>query len=455
MAPAICAAGRGFKADAHYVEGARALAARFEQHPEWKQRFAFVWERYLRRGKIETGDSIKAPEQAAALRLIAERGAPGFYEGEVASAIAAAVRADGGVLDESDLRGFRVSEAEPLRFSFMAWQFLTMPPPSSGGVAMGEALGIFGVLYARQISDAGAAHAERSAHGSVQLSAPEVIEVAFPPQLSHYTPLTAHGLIEASKHAFADRARWLADPAFVKVPSAKLVSPDYAATLAASVNPAHTRSADHYGTREGSDDAAPPPEDHGTSHLSVVDSDGSAVACTETVNLEFGSCLVVPRYGILLNDQMDDFTMRRGKANAFGLVQSEGNLPEPGKRPLSSMTPTIVVDESGRVAAVAGASGGPRIISGTMQVLLAALLWGEPAEKAVAAPRFHHQWQPDVVLIEREGLKQSPGMADALRAKGHRVEPTDAVGNVQLIKRTDAGWEAACDPRKGGRPAGY
>jgi len=172
------------------------------------------------------------------------------------------------------------------------------------------------------------------------------------------------------------------------------------------------------------------------------------------VNLEFGSCLAVARFGIILNDQMDDFTTRRGKANAFGLVQSDRNLPAPGKRPLSSMTPTIVVDERGRVAAVAGASGGPRIISGTMQVLLNALLWGEPAAQAVADPRLHHQWTPDVVRVEKSGMEQGGQVVEGLMARCHAVEATDAVGNVQLIKRTDAGWEAACDPRKGGRPAG-
>jgi gamma-glutamyltranspeptidase/glutathione hydrolase len=157
---------------------------------------------------------------------------------------------------------------------------------------------------------------------------------------------------------------------------------------------------------------------------------------------------------------MDDFTTRRGKANAFGLRQSERNLPEPGKRPLSSMTPTIVLDEQNRVAAVAGASGGPLIISGTMQALINALLWGMPAERAVGAPRVHHQWSPDRfrlehALFDSASTIDGKTMVEGLRARGHEVEPIDAVANVQLIKRTDNGWQAACDPRKGGRPAGY
>jgi gamma-glutamyltranspeptidase/glutathione hydrolase len=431
LAPAIAAAENGFAADAHYVEGARGLAASFEKHPEWKRRFAFVWERYLREGKVARGDTIKVPEQAAALRLIAERGAEGFYGGEVGRAIVEAARGDGGVLSEADLRGFRVAESEPLRFDFLAWQFLTMPPPSSGGVAMGEALGIFQSLYEQSMSG----------------PSPE-------PRSAFHGALLAHALVESLKHAFADRSRWLGDPEFSDVPAAHLISRTYTGALAGTFNPEHTLDAGMYGTREVAPPEGAATDDHGTSHFSVVDADGSAVACTETVNLEFGSCLAVPRFGIILNDQMDDFTTRRGKANAFGLVQSDRNLPAPGKRPLSSMTPTIVVDEQGRVAAVAGASGGPRIISGTMQVLLNALLWGEPAAQAVGAPRLHHQWKPDILRVEEAGLAQGGSVMDGLRARGHTVEPVDAVGNVQLIKRTDAGWEAACDPRKGGRPAG-
>ena len=456
LAPAIRAAEHGFIADPHYTAGARELAAKFEKHPEWKTRFAFVWDRYLKQGTVSAGDRIKVPEQAAALRLIAERGAPGFYEGPVAEAILEAVRNDGGALTDTDLRSFKVSQTAPLTFDFMAWRFLTMPPPSSGGVAMGEALGIFERLP--MISG------ETLRRSSPRKQPPDQDPnhefnkaVAF--WMIQQLPDYDHALVESLKHAFADRAQWLGDPAFGPVPTERLLSTAYLDARAATFDRDHTLPADRYGTRDASAQAERR-DDDGTSHLSIVDASGTAVACTETINLGFGSCIAVPRYGFILNDQMDDFTTRRGKANAFGLRQSERNLPEPGKRPLSSMTPTIVLDEQNRVAAVAGASGGPLIISGTMQALINALLWGMPAERAVGAPRVHHQWSPDRfrlehALFDSASTIDGKTMVEGLRARGHEVEPIDAVANVQLIKRTDNGWQAACDPRKGGRPAGY
>jgi gamma-glutamyltranspeptidase/glutathione hydrolase len=271
----------------------------------------------------------------------------------------------------------------------------------------------------------------------------------------------SHQLTEALKHAFADRAEWMGDPAFVDVPTSRLISRAYISELASRFDPTKTLSPDRYGTRRSSAQSAAP-DDHGTSHLSIVDAAGNAVACTETINQGFGSCLAVDAFGFILNDQMDDFTTRRGKANGFKLTQSDRNLPAAGKRPLSSMSPTICVDGDGKVFLVAGASGGPRIITGTLQSMLNCIIWGEPAWEAVASPRLHHQWSPNVVLME-DGLFRKPrpnaadkSLVDQLQALGHRVERTDAVGNVQLIARDPhGGWQAACDPRKGGKPAGY
>jgi gamma-glutamyltranspeptidase / glutathione hydrolase len=420
---AIRAAEEGFIADAHYAISAREAIEAFERHPQWKTRYAFVWDRYLKSGGVKAGDRIHLPKQAAVLQAIARDGAAGFYRGPVGDAIVRACGAAGGELTAGDLRSFKVARTEPLRFTFLGWKFLTMPPPSSGGVAMGEILSIYEVLLNANWLRAGA-------------------------------DLRWHILIEPMKHAFADRSRWLGDPAFTDVPVAKLLSSDYARRLAASFDPERTLPPAAYGSRDDSSEALPAAEDHGTSHFCVVDEDGTAVACTETINLAFGSLVAVPEYGFILNNQMDDFTTRPGKANAFGLVQSERNLPAPGKRPLSSMTPTIVVGENGRVQAIAGASGGPRIITGTLETLLSALLWGKSAQEAVAAPRAHHQWSPDILYLE-PALFNDRTLAGALRSRGHNVEQTDAVGNVQLIKRADAGWQAACDPRKGGRPAGF
>ena len=197
----------------------------------------------------------------------------------------------------------------------------------------------------------------------------------------------------------------------------------------------------------------PPPDDDGTSHLSVIDADGMAVACTETINLRYGSLVAVPEYGFVLNDEMDDFTTIPGAPNAYGLRQSDRNLPEPGKRPLSSMSPTIVLDADGIPCFVAGASGGPRIITGTLQVLLNALFFDDDLDTAIARPRLHHQWQPDRIYYENGWIDAR--VVEALESRGHGTDRRREVGVVQALHRRADGIHAASDPRKGGRPAGY
>ncbi|MEZ6241415.1 MAG: gamma-glutamyltransferase [Phycisphaerales bacterium] len=415
LAPAIAAARGGFEVDEHYADMARSLTKRFEENPDWRHRYAFVWERFLKKGEVKVGDRIRLPEQARALELLAREGADAFYKGEIGEAIVRAVGDAGGVMRHEDLEKFHVEQGQPLRADVAGYEVLAMPPPSSGGVTMLEAMRLMQAL-------------------------------GVDPRVRDNSPERLHLMVESMKHAFADRAEWFGDPAFVDVPVDRLLSADYVRTLAARVRRDATSEMDSYGTR------APPPDDSGTSHLSVVDKWGNAVACTETINLEFGSLVAVPEFGFVLNDQMDDFLTRRGEPNAFGLTQSERNLPAPGKRPLSSMSPTIVLDHRG-VFAVAGASGGPRIISGTMQALMRAMQ-GDGAGEAVAARRVHHQWAPDVLWYEEGAL--SPERASAMEALGHELRMRDAVGNVQLIRRArgGGGWEAASDPRKGGRPAG-
>ncbi len=431
LAPAVRLAQEGFIADSDYVARAGAIARTFAAEPQLQTRFAFVWERLLKRGTVELGTRIRLPEQARVLEAIAGEGAAGFYRGAVAEAICRAIARDGGVMNDADLLAYTPREVEPLKFGFAVWQFLGMPPPSSGGTTMAAALGIF----------------EHSG-GAYELRAEE-----------NWSARSSHLFVESLRHAFADRARWLGDPAFVDVPIARLLDDANIARMAGVVDPDSRTPAEECGTAEERRSATFAQEDRGTSHLCAVDQWGGAVACTETINLEFGSLLAVPEFGFCLNNEMDDFLTVRGEANAFGLTQSERNLPAPGKRPLSSMSPTIVLDETGAVVAIAGASGGPRIITGTTQVLLNSLVRRQSAGDSVKSPRLHHQWSPDVLRYE-PGWASMPGGAEALdglRARGHDCRELDgAAGVVQLIVRDkEGGWSAASDPRKGGKPAGH
>ncbi|MCC6286061.1 MAG: gamma-glutamyltransferase, partial [Phycisphaerales bacterium] len=424
LAPAIEAARAGFHADAHYASEARDLIADFEQHPEWKVRFEPLWRRYLLNGTVREGSFIHVPEQARALEAIAALGADAWRAGELGRAAVEAARAQQGVITQADLAGYAVRELAPLRGTVLGHTVLTMPPPSSGGIALLE---IFGL-------------AERTT--------PRRAESGDPAREGEDID-ALHAWIEASRHAFADRARYLGDPAFVPDPSAWLLAPARLDEIAARFDPHRAHASAASGT---------PEEDGGTSHLSVVDRWGGAVACTETINLAFGSLVMIEDWGVVLNNEMDDFTARPGEPNAFGLVQSARNAPAPGKRPLSSMTPTIVLDATGEVRAVLGGSGGPRIISATAQVLNRVLA-GQDAATAVRAPRAHHQWQPDVVRLESWGRAEWGGTGEALRQRGHTVEDIGVVAQVQLIARETtpegaAQWHAASDPRKGGRPAG-
>ena len=433
LQPAIDAAVGGFKADTAYVDAVRSTAAMLSEaeraaHPA-------LWRTLLHEGEVAEGDRVRNLQHAGVLAAIAEHGRDGFYAGRVANQIVETAREAGGILTRDDLRDYRPVEVAPLSFSFGGRTILAMPPPSSGGVTMCEALGILEHL------------------GFTRPDAEQLSPV-----------LGTHLLIESWKHAFADRAEWLADPAFCDVPTDTLLNPAYLGTRAAIIDPDRAQPPGAYGTRNGDAGTRALPDDSGTSHISVVDQWGGAVACTETINLEFGSMLGVEGGGFCLNNEMDDFTTVRGQANAFGLVQSDRNLPEPGKRPLSSMSPTIVLDAEGGVVAVAGASGGPRIITGTMQVLLNVLVHGMDAADAVAAPRLHHQWMPDAVRLEPglQDLEEDWGdittnaiLDTSLRTMGHTLGKIDSVGVVQLIVRDSEGLHAACDPRKGGRPAGH
>lgn len=420
LQPAIDLAEKGFKPDDFHISTLclfkERVAAR--QDPSLQVPATFL--------EPSQNGVVRNPNKARALRLIARDGASAFYTGEIANAIVRTVAATGGVLTAEDLAGYTPVQVEPMRFEFAGQTILTMPPPSSGGVALLQTLGIFERV--------------RSQH---QLDAS--------PWAS---PMSMHVLVEATKHAFADRSRWLADPAFAPVPIERLTSASYLNELAGRISLEGVDDNARYGS--GSADAGVS-EDGGTSHLCVVDQWGGAVSCTETINTTYGSLVLVPEYGFVLNNEMDDFQSRRGVVNAYGLVQSDWNLPQPGKRPLSSMTPTIVLDDQGQVVMLAGAAGGPRIITATTQVLLR-MLNGEPAGQAIAAARMHHQWMPQRLTLEHTDAQTIA----ALRALGHDAHSGGHASAAQAISRLpkgegDAagGWEAASDPRKGGRPAGH
>lgn len=422
LAPAIRAAIDGFAVDAGYVAAARAVLARLDRNPALvdsigPDRAQWFRQTFLFDGQPEVGRVLRQPQLARTLERIARDGAQAFYAGPIAADIVNACPQ----IIPYDLAMYEPCVSAPLRGSFQNRTILAMPPPSSGGVAM---LQILGLLERR---------ADLIDKKNATSTSPDYI----------------HTMAEAMKHAFADRARFLADDRFTPVPISMLLSDAYLQQRAARINADQTFSPEFY---------APPTsllEDGGTSHLSVVDQWGNAVACTETINLEFGSLTAVPEHGFILNNEMDDFLTIPGRPNAFGLTQSDRNLPQPGKWPLSSMSPTIVLDPNGKVEIVVGASGGPRIISASLQVMLNVIWHNNSARQAVTAPRFHHQWMPNVLQFESDWENQS--VFDALQRRGHEITKRDNVGVVQLVRRspTGIGYSAASDPRKGGQSAGW
>ena len=368
------------------------------------------------------GDLWRRPDLAATLGKLRSGGADAFYKGALANEIVKAVRAAGGVMDAADLAGYTATDRAPLATDYRGLHVFSMPPSSSGGVALIEALGILAAYYPTQ------ADLQRDGRES-----------------SAYL----HVLAEAFKHAFADRARFLGDTDFVRVDLAHLTSPVYQAELARRIKPDGVLPRDAYGTL-GSPPA--PRRDGGTTHLSVIDADGNAVALTSTVNLGFGAHLVAGKTGILLNDQMDDFSLEPGVPNAFGLIGNEQNAVAPRKRPLSSMTPTIAVDGQGQVRVVVGAAGGPTIITATTQVFLNVVDWKLDAQAAISAPRIHDQWFPDVMGIEADIPRD---VVDGLTRRGQKIKEFPHIGTVNLLVRTDKGIEAGAEPRSPSAPAGY
>ncbi len=419
LAPAIRVAREGWPLDNHAAGTVKTVVRRFESRPALKRRFEPLWRLYLNEGRpVRAGDRVTSP-QLPALERIAEHGHAGFYDGPLAKSLLEAVTEQGGLWTAADLGDVRPVEREPLRARIGQHDLLTMPPPSSGGIALIETLHALDAWDRR--------HPDRSLA-----------------KLGHNTPDYVHVVTEAMKHAFADRAEYLGDTDFVDVPVDRLVAPAYGDRIARRIRFDATLPTKEYGRFA-------PVEDDGTSHFSIIDAEGNAIACTETVNTYFGSYVVDPTYGIVLNNEMDDFAARPGEKNVFGLVQSEANTVATGKKPLSSMSPTIAVSDGKAVLAV-GASGGPRIVSSTLQVFLNVTRFDLPPAKAVAEPRFHHQWLPNELVLESGLLER---VRKPLSERGHDVKRRTALAITQLAIRGKDGVVGVSDPRKGGRPAGW
>jgi gamma-glutamyltranspeptidase/glutathione hydrolase len=363
---------------------------------------------------LREGDRLVQTDLATTLEAIAGHGPSGFYEGPVADELVKGIQQAGGIITRDDLKSYQAVEREPMCGSYRGYDIVAMPLPSSGGVVLLETLNILEGFPMHDL-----------AQGSV-------------PSL--------HLLIEAMKRAYADRARFLGDPDFVNAPVAKLTSKDYAAKLRASINPDRATPWS---------DALPlkqPHEGSNTTHFSVVDSAGNAVSNTYTLNFSYGVGLVADGTGVLLNNELDDFTAAPGASNAYGLVGFAANLPGPGKRPLSSMSPTIVLKD-GKPVLVTGSPGGSRIISTVLQVVVNVLDYHMGVAAAVDAPRLHHQWLPDEVRVER-GFSNE--VLAGLKAKGHRVVEPMGQTSANSIAITPNGIEGGPDPRtRGSEAAGY
>ena len=399
-APAIKLARQGFPLDS-------TLRIAIERQQAAMKRFPELGKIYLAEGAVPAeGFLIRQPALAETLKEIAEKGAAVFYQGWIGEAIVETVQKAGGVMTVEDLKNYKAVWREPLIGSYRGDTVIAMPPPSSGGLAI---LQMLNVLEGYKVD-----------------------------QLAPDSPAYLHLLAETMKHAFADRAQFLGDPDFVHVPIRKLTAKEYADWVRGRISPQRTYPPAYYGFYNYS------AEKGGTTHFSVIDGFGNAVSCTQTVNTRFGSKLLEPRTGIVLNNEMDDFAIHPGVGNAYGLVGNEANSLRPNKRPLSSMAPTIIL-RGGRPELVVGAAGGPRIITATLQTILNVLDFHMPVGTAVETPRIHHQWLPDRLNVE---VKIPAEARKELEKRGHTLRQQTELGVVQAITWQGKTLSGAADTRK-------
>jgi len=408
--PAIKLASDGFPVPYGLSQSlkSKATAERLARFPDSKRIFLGV----------DFGDKLVQPELAATLTRIRDRGASDFYEGETAHKLAAAMQANGGTITLADLKDYQAVERQPLRGRYHDFEVITSPPPSAGGVGF---LQMFGMLEGTGYEKSGAGSAA-----------------------------AIHYVAEVMRRFYADRSEYFGDPDFYKVPIPKLLDPNYISIRRATIDLQHASSSEQI--RPGKLNIHESTE---TTHFNVVDSAGNAVAVTYTLNGGFVSGVTAPGLGFLLNNEMDDFAAKPGEENMFHLIQGEANAIQPGKRPLSSMTPTILV-HGGKLYMVIGAPGGGRIINGVFQVMLNVVDFHMNMQEAIDYPRYHHQWMPDELYLEK-GF--SPDTMALLKGMGYKLNVNDqrspGVARVEAIL-SDGGWlQGASDGRGNGKAEGY
>jgi gamma-glutamyltranspeptidase/glutathione hydrolase len=411
LAPAIVLARDGYvlsRADAEILDGKR-----FAKDPVAAKIF-------LRSDgtRFEPGDWLVQTDLAATLEEIAQQGPDAFYGGPIPMAVQKASGENSGILTAQDFADYTATETPPLSCSYRGYRIVSAPPPSSGGTAICE---ILNILEGYDLKALG--------YRSVQ---------------------SVHLLVEVMRQAYRDRNSFLGDPAFVQNPLARLLSKDYAAAIRKAINAGpHPTPPPLAGEGRGGGDALQLPKEKAeTTHYSAVDREGNAVAVTYTINGNFGAAVIAPGTGFFLNNEMDDFTVKPGAPNLYGLVQGEANAIMPGKRPLSSMSPTLV-EKDGRVFLVLGSPGGSRIITAVLETILNIVDYGMAPQEAVGAPRLHHQGLPDQVAYERSGL--TPETVGALTGMGYKLVEQRPWGAVELIEIANGRLYGVNDPR---RPAG-
>ncbi|MEH6462343.1 MAG: gamma-glutamyltransferase [Shewanella psychromarinicola] len=410
IAPAMKLAIDGISVTSDLSNSLSGLKSRITQWPSSAEIFY-----HADGSNYQVNEIFKQPELAHSLSLIAEKGSKGFYQGETAEKIVTAVTNAGGMMSLTDLANYKVVEREPVRGHYRGYEVVSMPPPSSGGIHIIEML--------------------------------KVLEQFPIDKLGHNSADTLHLMAETMKYAYADRSEYLGDPDFVSVPMKQLISPEYAKNIASKISINKTTP-----SSEIKPGKLAPYESDQTTHFSIIDKWGNAVANTYTLNFSYGSGLVAKGTGMLLNNEMDDFSAKPGTPNGYGLIGGEANAVEGNKRPLSSMSPTIVMKD-GKPYIVTGSPGGSRIINITLQMIMNVIDHKLNIAEATAAARMHHQWLPDFIWVEHTLNRDTISL---LEAKGHKVKIQGSIGSTQSIMMTEQGLFGASDPRRSGSAAiGY